>query len=136
MVNKSPICPERIRVVPRQFSWVDQRLVRERHLKRLSHGAATLYLFLVTVADQQGLSYYADHNIALMLGMDEASLEQARHGLLQAELIAHREPLYQVLELPVAQSRPVSRSVSSPPEPAISMAQILKRIAEGSHDRP
>lgn len=134
MVNKSPICPERIRVVPRQFSWVDQRLVRERHLKRLSHGAAALYLFLVTVADQQGLSYYADHNIALMLGMDGASLERARHGLLQAELIAHREPLYQVLELPAVHPRSATRSASSPDQ-AISMAQILKRITEGGHAR-
>lgn len=134
MVNKSPICPERIRVVPRQFSWVDQRLVRERHLKRLSHEAAALYLFLVTVADRQGLSYYADHNIALMLGMDETGLKRARHGLLQAELIAHREPLYQVLELPAVHPRSAARSASSPDQ-AMSMAQILKRITEGGHDR-
>jgi len=46
----------KLRQVPQQFSWVDQRLVRERHIDQLGHAACTLYLFLVTVADAQGLS--------------------------------------------------------------------------------
>ena len=60
MPNKFPICPDRIRTIPEQFSWVDHRLVRDHHIERLSHQAASLYLFLVTVADCQGLSYYSD----------------------------------------------------------------------------
>ncbi len=46
--------------MPSQFSWVDQRLVRERHIERCDVQALALYLFLVTVADAQGLSYYSD----------------------------------------------------------------------------
>lgn len=57
MVQKHPLCPDRIRKVPKQFSWIDQRLVRDRHIDRCSHRAAALYLFLVTVADAQGLSH-------------------------------------------------------------------------------
>jgi hypothetical protein len=57
MTVKSPICPERIRKVPGQFSWLDQRLVSEHYIDRCTHGAAALYLFLVTVADARGLSY-------------------------------------------------------------------------------
>lgn len=30
MVSKFPILPERVRKVPKQFSWVDHRLVRNR----------------------------------------------------------------------------------------------------------
>jgi len=57
MISKTPILKNRIRKVPKQFSWVDQRLVRDRHIERLSHPAAALYLFLVTVGDAKGLSY-------------------------------------------------------------------------------
>lgn len=30
MIHKIPICPERIRNIPEQFSWVDRRLVRTK----------------------------------------------------------------------------------------------------------
>lgn len=53
---KRPISLAKLRTVPRQFSWVEQRLVRERYIDQLSHEACTLSLFLVTVADAQGLS--------------------------------------------------------------------------------
>ena len=33
MVSKVPIVAERIRKVPKQFSWIDQRLVRHRHIE-------------------------------------------------------------------------------------------------------
>src|SRR5256885_11054040 len=49
--SKYPISLAKLRRVPRQFSWVDQRLVREHVIDRLSHEACALYLFLVTVAD-------------------------------------------------------------------------------------
>ena len=54
MTIKRVLCPERIRQIPPQFSWVDHRLVRERYLDRCNPPAAALYLFLVTVADVQG----------------------------------------------------------------------------------
>ena len=51
MVSKIPIVAERIRKVPGHFSWVDHRLVRDRHIENCTHPAAALYLFLVTVGD-------------------------------------------------------------------------------------
>lgn len=99
MIEKRPIDTLRIRQVPRQFSWVDHRLVRERYIEHLSHGAAALYLFLLTVADAQGLSYYSDATLMKRLGMDESTLAEARWNLLRVDLIAYRKPLYQVLEL-------------------------------------
>jgi hypothetical protein len=59
---KRVICAERVRQVPAQFSWLDHRLVRDRHIDRCDPHAAMLYLFLVTVADAQGLSWYADES--------------------------------------------------------------------------
>jgi hypothetical protein len=46
MIVKSPILPNRVRKVPKSFSWIDHRLVSDRHIERCSHTAATLYLFL------------------------------------------------------------------------------------------
>ena len=63
-MDKRPISPAKLRRVPQQFSWVDQRLVRERYIDQLSPPACALYLFLVTVADAQGLSFYADRSCA------------------------------------------------------------------------
>jgi hypothetical protein len=99
MTRKFPICPDRIRSIPDQFSWVDHRLVRDRHIERLGHEAATLYLFLVTVADCQGLSYYSAPSLCERLAMGGSTLDAARVNLLRAGLIAYRKPLYQVLSL-------------------------------------
>jgi hypothetical protein len=32
MITKRLLCPDRLRRVPPQFSWIDQRLVRDGHL--------------------------------------------------------------------------------------------------------
>jgi hypothetical protein len=69
MTIKRVLCPERIRQIPIQFSWVDHRLVRERYLDRCNPPAAALYLFLVTVADVQGLSYYSDAAVGRALSL-------------------------------------------------------------------
>ncbi len=99
MAIKRVICSERVRKIPAQFSWVDHRLVRERHIERCDVHAAALYLFLVTVADVQGLSYYADASLARRLSMDPVRLSKARGDLIRAGLVAYQRPLYQVLAL-------------------------------------
>jgi hypothetical protein len=120
-MEKHPIYPQRIRKVPRQFSWVDQRLVRERYIDRCSHRSAALYLFLVTVAGAQGMSYYGDRSVCQRLAMDQESLEKARRELVGLDLIAWQRPLYQVLALG---DTPLQR-----PEGRLqSFAQILRQI--------
>jgi len=99
MAIKRVICSERVRKIPPQFSWVDHRLVRERHIERCDVHAAALYLFLVTVADVQGLSYYSDRSLGRSLTMDPVRLSKARGDLIRAGLIAYQRPLYQVLAL-------------------------------------
>ncbi|MBW1927200.1 MAG: hypothetical protein JRI35_08435 [Deltaproteobacteria bacterium] len=130
MPAKIPIHPRRIRQVPKQFSWVDGRLVRDRHLDKCSHPAAALYLFLITVSDAQGLSYYSDQSIGQRLNMDSCTLAQARLELVQHELIAYKKPLYQVLDLaPPELAVPVTRnqSVDLPQ----SIGQVFRQIMEG-----
>ncbi|WP_152971954.1 hypothetical protein [Desulfatitalea tepidiphila] len=82
MTVKSPICPECIRKIPRQFSWLDQRLVGEHYIDRCTHGAGTLYLFLDTDADARGLSFYADQTLCRRMAMDEFALVRYRQQLI------------------------------------------------------
>jgi hypothetical protein len=96
---KRVLRPERLRRVPAQFSWIDQRLVRDRHLERCDVHALALYLLLVTVADAEGLSYYGEASIARLLSMPAVRLHQARADLIRCDLIAFEHPLYQVLAL-------------------------------------
>ena len=98
-MQKRLLLPSRVRRVPRQFSWVDQRLVRDHHIEHCDTAALALYLFLLTVADAQGLSYYADASIGRLLSLRPEPLAAAREALIHNGLIAYEPPLYQVLAL-------------------------------------
>jgi hypothetical protein len=98
-MQKHLIDPARRRHVPRQFSWVDHRLIRGNHLPKASAPAWALYLVLVTVGDEHGLSYYADRTLARLLHLSEEGLLEARRQLVEAGVIAYEAPLYQVLGL-------------------------------------
>jgi hypothetical protein len=101
VVEKQVLCRDRVRKLPEQFSWVDQRLVRHEHVRRCDCQGLALYLMLVTVGDAEGLSYYSDEKAAALLGLNGAELMVARRQLLDADLIDYRRPIYQVLSLPV-----------------------------------
>jgi hypothetical protein len=107
MRGREPIVPQRRRRVPPQFSWVDHRLVHDGHVQGRSAPALALYLFLVTVADADGLSWYSEEALCRQLSCNGPQLQSARAELQQAALIAYRKPLYQVLDLsPVPLSPP------------------------------
>ena len=133
MVSKRPICPHRLRTTPSQFSWVDHRLVRDGHIDPLSHAAAALYLFLVTVADAQGLSYYSDRTLCHRLAMSEHSLETARGELLEFDLVAYQPPLYQVLALGTGAEEPPGHSPTprmTPTDRPLPIREIFQQIRE------
>ena len=133
--TKRILCPERLRRVPKAFSWVDHRLVRDRHISRCSHEALALYLFLVTVADAEGLSYYSDPAVGRLLDMNEAVLASARRALCRVGLIAYCKPLYQVLCLDTPEA---GLAVSSRHRPecsggeAISISEVLRQAIGGA----
>ena len=117
-VVKRVLCPQRLRRVPPQFNWVDHRLVQDRRICGVSAQALALYLFLVTVADAEGLSYYSDFTISRLLPLDGPALERARHELTAAQLIAYQKPLYQVLAL-------------DPPRQELREPQTIGQILQG-----
>jgi len=143
-VIKRVLCPQRLRQVPSQFSWIDHRLVRDKHICRCSHQALALYLFLITVCDGQGLSYWSDASIMRLLKLDQPALLGARQELVHARLIAYQSPLYQVLALdsspqspessPAAGSHPTLAPTPQAPSQRLSqpmdMGQILRQMME------
>ena len=130
MIQKQLIRPDRLRQVPPSFSWVDHRLVRHHHISRCDSQALALYLFLVVVADAQGLSYYSEAALCRHLNLDTARVRAARHALQQADLIAYRKPLYQVLSLEDPLT-PTPSSISPRGSQVQSVGDILRRAIDG-----
>jgi hypothetical protein len=128
MMHKQLLAPERLRQLPRQFSWIDQHLVRGGHLDRCDHSAWALYVFLVTVADAQGLSYYSDAAVARWIKLEPVQLAAARTQLIGAGLLAYRKPLYQLLALPSReQTLPTTRSGQ-----VRSVGDLLRQLTGGA----
>lgn len=132
-MNKQAICAERVRHVPKQFSWVDQRLVRYGYTQRVSPSALALYLFLVVVGDGEGLSFYSDRAIVERLAFSQEAIVTARRELVAAGLIAYRQPLYQVLSLEDFPQRQESRrrapqSTSSTATPSTSRLHSIAEV--------
>ena len=122
-MKKRVLNPERLRKVPPQFSWIDHRLVRENYFVRCDHSAWTLYLFLTSVGDIEGLSYYSDASLMRRLKMDPLQLSASRQQLIQAGLIAYEKPLYRVLGL-----EPVGATSRSG---QISVGELLRKAMGG-----
>ena len=102
-------------------------MVSDRHIDLCSHAAAALYLFLVCVGDEQGLSFYGDQSIMSKLCMDQQTLQSARSDLIRNALIVWQKPIYQVLCLePAHKSRRAGL--------AMSLGDILKNAMEVEND--
>jgi len=123
------IDPDGIRKITDSFSWIDHRFISGGFIRNLSREEILIYLFLVAVADRQGLSFYHDDRICSLLKIDLASLGEARESLVERSLIAWRSPVYQVLALPSQPMDPLS-----PEERVLRQRQIslthLKKLQE------
>lgn len=135
MSLKRLLCPARVRRIPRQFSWVDQRLVRDEIIGRCGSDALALYLFLITVADAKGLSYYSDQAVVSRLSFDAGRLRKARRELMQVDLIAFEKPIYQVLGLDSLRPlTPPNRTRSPCTTGPVAIGEILRRALGGRDD--
>ena len=135
-MQKRLLVPSRVRQIPRQFSWIDQRLVRDHHMQRCDCTALALYLFLLTVADAQGLSYYADASVGRMLSLNPQAVAGARQTLIQAGLIAYQCPLYQVLALDQP-SEPAAQIIKPPPRRNTGGLKRLREVLQQTlEERP
>ncbi len=131
---KQLLRPERLRRVPEQFSWVDQALVQQHFIDRCEARSAALYLFLVTVSDAQGLSYYGAATLTRRLHLSHEQFTAARQQLIDLDLIAYRSPLYQVLALPETVPAPrapatTRRDTTTGGQP-VSLAALLQQAQQ------
>lgn len=97
---KKPVRPDRIRSIPRSFSWIDRDLLHHRFLQRLRRDEISVYFFLVLTAGPEGTSFWSYRRIAKLLKLGEDDVLSAVQGLIRHDLIAFRYPTFQVLSLP------------------------------------
>ncbi len=102
MKHKRIILPEKRRKIPAHFSWIDHRLVRDGYSRKCSARALGLYLFLLSVSDSEGLSFYGVRSISREININGNELDELRRELLDAGLVAYRDGIYQVLDLDVS----------------------------------
>jgi hypothetical protein len=125
MIQKRLLVRERLRRPPDTgWSWVDRRFVRD-YAEHLSREAVLLYFFLSAVADRQGLSFYSDARIGLLLRMRPEAVARARNELVEQDLLACEPPLTQVLSV----APRCSRRRSAPGQGLLQLGDLFRQIA-------
>ena len=96
-----PMRPDRIRSIGGSFSWIDHRFFRQGFDQGLTRLEKLLYLVLVAVSNRDGVSFYSDERLGELLDIRHRhELTGARDELVARDLIAFKDGVYQVLELP------------------------------------
>src|SRR5215471_5884188 len=95
-----PPRPDRRRSIRGSFSWIDHRFLREGFDEGLTRLEKLLYLVLVAVSNQDGVSFYSDARLGELLDIRYPhELVAARKELVARDLIAYETGIYQVLQL-------------------------------------
>lgn len=100
MIKKRILNPERVRHIKGGFSFIPHRFLSDGFLVSLSQKEILLYFFLILVSDRNGISFYSYDCICSLLQFSLDDYLEARHGLIEKDLIAFDGTLFQVLELP------------------------------------
>ena len=138
MIEKSPLCPERVRKITGSFAFIEHRFIRDGFWSSLSQHELLLYVFLVLVADRNGLSYYSFDKICALLQLPLDDYLLARNALIKQDLIAFDGHLFQVLSLPLTPVRQPARPFHSAPHMAhadpATIRQIIRNSLGADHD--
>jgi hypothetical protein len=138
MIEKTPLCPQRLRKITGSFAFIEHRFLRDGFLETLTHHELLLYLFLVLVADRRGLSYYSYDKICTLLQVSVDEYLCARDALIQKDLIAFDGYLYQVLSLPQSPTGQRASPLKTPKDMAerdpATIGQIVRGALGGTYD--
>ena len=115
-IEKNPLCPHRIRKITGSFAFLEHRFLRDGFWANLDHHELLLYLFLVIVADRNGLSYYSYDKICTLLRITVDEYIVARIALIEKDLISFDGHLFQVLSLPEKVVNPSGRPLKTSEE--------------------
>ena len=98
--HRQPMRRDRLRTIPRSFSWIDRDILHRGFLARLEPGEISLYFFLTLVAGPEGTSYWSQKTISKLLKLPHDQVLTALRGLIEKDLVAFSYPTFQVLALP------------------------------------
>ena len=110
-IETHPLEPDRIRKITGSFAFIEHRFLHDGFWSSLDHHQLLLYLFLIIVADRNGLSYYSYDKICTLLRISVDEYILARNTLIDQNMIAFDGYLFQVLSLPEEAIRPVYRTL-------------------------
>ena len=129
-----PPRPDRRRQIRGSFSWIDHRFLREGFDHGLSRLEKLFYFVLVTVSNQDGVSFYSDARLAELLDAHfPHELVSARNELVARDLIAYEGGIYQVLDLSAGSPR--KGRDSSPPLPDHTSSSSLPYVRQTARRR-
>jgi hypothetical protein len=112
-IETIPLEPNRIRKITGSFAFIEHRFLHDGFWDSLDHHQLLLYLFLIIVADRNGLSYYSYDKICTLLRISVDEYILARNALIDQNLIAFDGYLFQVLSLPEEVTRPISKTLKT-----------------------
>ena len=137
MITKAPPDRDRVRKIAGSFAFVEHRFLRNGFFTALTHHELLLYIFLVLVADRNGLSYYSYDKICILLKITLDDYIIARDGLIDKDLIAFNGHLFQVLSLPKQppQDRtPLKNSDDMQTHDPATIEKIITKSMRANHD--
>lgn len=137
MITKAPLDQDRVRKIAGSFAFVEHRFLRSGFFSVLTHHELLLYVFLVLVADRNGLSYYSYDKICILLKITLDDYIIARDGLIEKDLIAFNGHLFQVLSLPKQPPQdlaPLKNSDDMQAHDPATIEQIITKSMGANHD--
>jgi hypothetical protein len=138
MIKKHPINPQRARKIAGSFAFIEHRFLRNGFFATLTHHELLLYVFLVLVADRNGLSYYSYDKICILLRISVDEYILVRDSLIKKDLIAFDGYLFQVLSLPeklsIDSCKPLTSLKDMEKHDPATVGQLVAHFFGGSHD--
>ena len=137
MITKTPLDQDRVRRIAGSFAFIEHRFLRRGFFSVLTHHELLLYVFLVLVADRNGLSYYSYDKICILLKIILDDYIIARDGLIGKDLIAFNGHLFQVLSFPKQPPRdlaPLKSCDDMQAHDPATIEQIIAKSIGANHD--
>jgi len=139
-IHKQPLIPDRVRKIEGGFNFIPHRFTLH-FFTTLNQHELLLYFLLVLVGDRQGLSYYSQDRLCIMLRMTLDELITARNGLIDKSLLAFDGFMFQVLSLPqkpvTSAPKPLTASQDFERDDPLTIRRLIRQSlpAGENHDR-